>query len=41
LFCVQRLPFSFTVLLTPTTLPVAASTIGEPDVPPIVSHGAV
>jgi len=41
LFIVQRPPLSLPVLLTPTTLPLAASTIGEPDVPPMVSHDRV
>jgi hypothetical protein len=38
LFNVHDWPSSFEVLFTPTTLPLATSTIGEPDVPPIVWH---
>ncbi|WP_244844025.1 hypothetical protein [Actinocatenispora sera] len=34
-------PSSLVVLLIATTWPVAVSTTGEPDVPPITWHGSV
>jgi hypothetical protein len=41
LLSVQRPPSSLPVLLTATTLPVALSTTGEPEVPPIVWQAEV
>lgn len=41
LFSVQRCPSSLPVLFTATTLPVAVSMTGEPEVPPMVWQAEV
>lgn len=41
LLSVQRAPSSLPVLLTATTLPVALSMTGEPEVPPMVWQAEV